>query len=90
MVWNAEEDKESEENAVAVALRRGSEKLRTVLVDFHATTPGDRPASLWRFRDGSELIIGDDGGWVLAPKRGYGGWQKQYTELPELIGGLEE
>lgn len=26
---------------------------------------GDMPASLWQFPDGSHLILGDDGSWIL-------------------------
>lgn len=58
-----------EHNAVVRATRLGATQIRPFGHDGFRETPGDMPASLWRFRDGSEYVIGDDGSWCMAARR---------------------
>lgn len=64
-----EEAPRGEHNAVKRAQRLGAVRICAVICpDVWQFQPGDMPASLWRFLDGSEYIIGDDGHWIQSPR----------------------
>ena len=56
-------------NAVALARAEGATCLGPFAHDEFGLVPGDRPASLWLFPDGTKLVIGDDGNWIAPPSR---------------------
>jgi hypothetical protein len=55
---------QAEENAIKVAARRGAKPSTPVSDDYE-------PGKIWIFPDGSDYIIGDNGGWI-APVRNQG------------------
>lgn len=58
-----------EENAVTRAGWLGADRIRDYPEsndDHYCEVPGDLPCGLWKFRDGSMVIIGDDGSMVRA------------------------
>lgn len=63
--WKGNRSRSREfEDANFRAKRRGAEKVHSVQLDEWKEVKGDMPASLWRFKDGSEVIIGDDGSFI--------------------------
>jgi len=66
-----ESGKRGYDDAVERAVNRlGAIRLGPIEHDGYRDVPGDMPASLYRFRDGSLCIIGDDGSWCSkAPKQ---------------------
>lgn len=53
--------KHSTENANDEAIRYDATCVRAFMTKEYHDVPGDIAASLWRFRDGSEYVIADDG-----------------------------
>lgn len=57
----------AEHNAIKRAERLGAVRVGPASTpDVWQFVPGDMPSSLWRFRDGSDYIIGDNGSWMQA------------------------
>lgn len=61
-----------EENACVVAARRGAFPTHRAAWRHYSITPGDIPACLWQFTDGSRYYIADNGSIIegLPPGRG--------------------
>lgn len=51
-------------NAVTRAQRSGAKPLCPWPHDGYINIPGDDPAQVWVFPDGSVCVIGDNGGWI--------------------------
>lgn len=58
-----------EENAMVRAKRLGGVVVRPYKIEGYIDEPGDIPASLIRFPDGSEYVVFDDGSGCQAPGR---------------------
>lgn len=67
LIWNGK--RRGEENATVVALRQSAVKLRPVDWDGFINEPGDMPASLWQWSDGSDYLVLDDGSGIMPTRR---------------------